>query len=361
VRKPSSITSTWGKTLYGSADTSCQLLHRKLNDPAKQVFQLHGVDAQGNVVLHKRVTRKQLLPLLAQLPPCLVGLEACGGSHYWAREITKLGHTVKLMAPQAVKPYVQGNKTDGRDAEGICEAATRPRVRAVAINSVADQDMQTLHRVREHCVKVRTALANQLRGVLGEYGFVVPQGIGCVRKAIPLIVENAENELSALCRELLWDVYQRMCTLDAEVTHYNARIAQLAAQSEVCQRLTAVAGVGPLTTTAFVAAVHDLGAFKNGRHCTAWLGPVPTQHGTGGKTVLGGMSKRGNQYPRRLLLQGAIAVLRRVEGKMDPRSTWLQQLRARRGTQVAAGALTNKNARILWALLATGEVYRQAA
>jgi transposase len=302
------------------------------------------------------------LPLLAQLPPCLVGLEACGGSHYWAREITKLGHTVKLMAPQAVKPYVQGNKTDGRDAEGICEAASRPRVRPVAINSAAEQDMQTLHRVREHCVKMRTALANQLRGVLGEYGFVVPQGIGHVRKAIPLIVEAADNGLSALCRGLLWDVYQRLCTLDAEITRYNARIAQLAAQSEVCQRLTAVTGVGPLTATAFVAAVHDPGAFKkNGRHCAAWLGLVPTQHGTGVKTVLGCMSKRGNQYLRRLLLQGAIAVLRRVEGKQDLRSVWLQQLRARRGTQVAAVALANKNARILWALLATGEVYRQAA
>jgi transposase len=330
-------------------------------DTAKQVFQLHGVDAQGHVVLHKRVSRTQLLPLLAQLPPCLVGLEACGGSHYWAREITKLGHTVKLMAPQAVKPYVQGNKTDGRDAEGICEAASRPRVRPVSINSTAEQDMQTLHRVREHCVKMRTALANQLRGVLGEYGFVVPQGIGRIRKAIPLIVEDADNGLSDLCRELLWDVYQRVCTLDAEITRYNARIAQLAAQSEVYERLTAVGGVGPLTATAFVAAVHDPGAFKNGRHCAAWLGLVPTQHGTGGKTVLGGMSKRGNQYLRRLLLQGAIAVLRRVEGKTDSRSVWLQQLRARRGTQVAAVALANKNARILWALLATGDVYRQAA
>ena len=330
-------------------------------DTAKQVFQLHGVDAHGNVVLHKRVTRKQVLPLLAQLPPCLVGLEACGGSHYWAREITKLGHTVKLMAPQAVKPYVQGNKTDGRDAEGICEAASRPRVRPVAINSAADQDMQTLHRVREHCVKMRTALANQLRGVLGEYGFVIPQGIGRVRKAIPLIIEDAENGLSALCRELLWDVYQRVCMLDAEITRYDARIVQLAAQSEICQRLTAVGGVGPLTATAFVAAVHDPRAFKNGRHCAAWLGLVPTQHGTGGKTTLGGVSKRGNAYLRRLLLQGALAVLRRVEGKTDSRSLWIQQLRARRGTQVAAVALANKNARILWALLATGEVYHQAA
>jgi transposase len=320
-------------------------------DTAKQVFQLHGVDAQGNTVLHQRMSRKQVLPLLAQLPPCLVGLEACGGAHDWAREITNLGHTVKLMAPQAVKPYVQGNKTDGRDAEGICEAASRPRVRAVPINSTADQDMQTLHRIREQCVKMRTALANQLRGLLGEYGFVVPQGIGHVRKAIPLIVEDADNELSALCRELLWDVYQRVRTLDAEITRYNARIAQLAGQSEVCRRLTRVEGVGPLTVTAFIVAVHDPGAFKNGRHCAAWLGLVPTQHGTGGKTMLGGMSKRGNQYLRRLLLQGAMAVIRRVEGKKEHRSVWLQQLRARRGTQVAAVALANKNARILLANL----------
>jgi transposase len=157
-------------------------------------------------VLHKRITRTQVLPLLAQLPPCLVGLEACGGSHYWAREITTLGHTVQRMAPQAVEPSVQGKKTDGRDAEGMCEAASRPRVRPVAINSAVEQDMQTLHRVREHCVTMRTALASQLRRVLGEYGFVVPHGIGRVRKAIPLIVADADNGLIALCRELLWDV-----------------------------------------------------------------------------------------------------------------------------------------------------------
>src|SRR5262249_10321803 len=163
-------------------------------------------------------------------------------------------------------------------------------------------DVQTLHRVREHCVKMRTALANQLRGGLGEYGVVVPQGIGRIRKAIPLLVEDAENGLSDLCRELLWDVYQRLCTLDADITRYDTRCAQLADQSEVCQRLTRVEGVGPLTVTAFVAAVHDPGAFKNGHHCAAWLGLVPTQQGTGGKTVLGRMSKRGTPYLRRLLL-----------------------------------------------------------
>ena len=208
---------------------------------------------------------------------------------------------------------------------------------------------------------MRTALANQLRGVLGEYGFVVPQGIGRIRKAIPLLVEDADNGLSDLCRELLWDVYQRMCALAAEITRYDARIAHLAAQSEVCQRLTRVEGVGPLTVTAFVAAVHDPSVFQNGRLCAAWLGLVPRQHGTGGKTVLGGVSKRGNASLRRLLLQGALAVLRRVEGKTESRSVWLQQLRARRGTPIAAMALANTNARILWALLATGEVYRHAA
>jgi transposase len=247
-------------------------------DTAKQVLQLHGVDAQGKVVLHKRVTRKQVVPLLAQLPPCLVGLDACGGSHDWARDITQLGHTVKRMAPQAVKPSVQGNTTDGRDAEGMCEAASRPRVRAVAIKRAADHDMQTLHRVREHGVTMRTALANQLRGVLGEDGLVVPQGSGRIRTAIPVIVADADNGLSDLCRALRWDVYQRVCTLDTEITRSNARIAQRAQQSAGCQRLTAVGGVGPLTATAVVAAVHDPGAVKNGRHCAAWLGLVPTQH-----------------------------------------------------------------------------------
>jgi transposase len=204
-----------------------------------------------------------------------VGLEACGGSHYWAREITKLGHTVKLMAPQAVKPYVQGNKTDGRDAEGMCEAASRPRVRPVAINSAVEHDRQTLHRAREHWVTMRTALANPLRGVLGEYGFGVPQGIGRVRKAIPLLVEDADNGLSDLCHALLWDVYQRVCTLDAEITRYTARIAQLAQQSEVCQRLTSGEGVGPLTATAFVAAVYDPGALMGAivRRGSGWCRP----------------------------------------------------------------------------------------
>jgi transposase len=221
--------------------------------------------------------------------------------------------------------------------------------------------MQTLHRVRAQCVKMRTALANQLRGLLSASGFVVPQGIDRVRKAIPVIVADADNGLSALGRERLWDVYQRLCTLDAEIPRYHARIAPLAQQSAVCQRLTAVAGVGPLTATAFVAAVHDPGPCKNGRHGAAGLGLGPTQHGTGGKTMLGGMSQRGTPSLRRLLLQGAMAVLRHVAGKTAARSVWLQPLRARRGTQVAAVALANKNARILWALLATGDVYCQAA
>jgi transposase len=329
-------------------------------DTAKQGFPLHGVDAQGTTVLHQRVSRKPVLPLLAPWPPCLVGREACGGSPYWGRDMTQRGHTVTLMAPQAVKPSVQGKKTDGRDAEGMCEAASRPRVHAVPIHSTVDQDMQTLHRIREQCVKMRTALANQLRGLLGAYGLVGPPGIGRVRPAIPLIVEEADNGLSPLCRALLWDVDQRRCTLEGDITRYNARIAQLAEQTAVCQRLPSVPGVGPLTAPAFVAAVHDPGAFKHGRPCAAWLGLVPTQHGTGGKTVLGGVSKRGNPYLRRLLLQGAMAVSRRVEGTKDSRRGWLQQLRARRGTQVAAGARAHKNARILWAFRATGEVYRQA-
>ena len=208
---------------------------------------------------------------------------------------------------------------------------------------------------------MRTALANQLRGVLGADGVVGPQGIGRGRKAIPVLVEEAAHGLRPLCRERLWDVYPRLWTLDAESPRYHARMAQLAAQTAVCQRLTSGPRGGPLTATAFGAAVHAPGACKHGRHCAAWLGLVPTHHGTGGKTMRGGVSTRGNPALRRLLLQGARAVIRRVDGKKAPRSVWLQPWRARRGPPVVAGALANTNARLLWAFLATGDVYRQAA
>jgi transposase len=272
-------------------------------DIAKNVFQLYGVDAQGKVRLTQRVSRAKLLSVMAQLPPCRVGVEACGGAHYWARELTKRGHEVKIMAPQHVKPSVHGNKTDRRDAQAICDAARRPYVQAVPMSSGLQQDIQTLHRVRQQGLKHRTALVNQLRGLLAEYGIVLPQGLHHVRKRVGRILAAPESGLSELCREILRDVLQRIGDLDARMTAYNARIVHLCQQIEPCQRLSEVEGVGPLTATAFYAAVGNAQAFDNGRHVAAWLGLVPQQHSSGARTVLSGIHKRGDRYLRTWLIE----------------------------------------------------------
>ena len=329
-------------------------------DISKNVFQLHGVDAQGKVGLSKRVSRANLLSVMGDLPPCRVGLEACGGAHYWARELTQLGHEVKMMAPQHVKPYVHGNKTDRRDAQAICEAASRPYVKVVPVSSVLQQDIQTLHRVRQQCLKSRTALVNQLRGLLAEYGIVVPKGIHQVRKRVGRILAEPNNGLSELCRDVLQDVYQHVIELDTKMTTYNARLDRLCQQIEPCQRLSQVAGVGPLTATAFYAAVGNGQTFNNGRHVSAWLGLVPNQHSSGERTVLLGIHKRGDRYLRTLLIHGARSVVYRASGKSDARSQWIQHLQARRNTNVAVVALANKTARIMWAMLAKGTTYQAA-
>jgi transposase len=330
-------------------------------DLAKAVFQLHGVNEPGQVTLTKRLSRKQLLPFLANLPLCLIGLEACSGAHYWAREMQKLGHEVKLIAPQFVRPYVKGNKTDGNDAAAICEAVSRPHMHFVTINTPEQQDIQAMHRIREQVVKNRTALANQIRGLLHEYGVVMPSGISRLRAQLPLILEDAENGLSDLCRELIHELYQRLRTLDEQVGQYDQRIQQVFKQDERCQRLGQVEGIGPLIATAFLAAVGDASVFHNGRQVAAWLGLVPKQHASGGKARLLGISKRGDRYWRTLLIHGARAAVCSATHKHDARSAWLNRLRERRGKNVAAVALANKNARILWALLVKGEAYRQAS
>lgn len=330
-------------------------------DLAKAVFQVHGVDEHGRAVLSKRLSRKQLLPFLANVPPCLIGLEACSGAHFWARELQKLGHHVKLIAPQFVKPYVKGNKTDSHDAAAICEAVSRPHLHSVPINSVEQQDVQALHRIREQLVKNRTALANQIRGLLNEYGVVIPSGIRRLRVQLPLILEDAENGLTALGRELMHDLYQRLTVLDEQVAQADRRIEQLFKQDERCQRLAQVEGIGPLIATAFLAAVGDAHVFHNGRQVAAWLGLVPKQHSSGGKARLLGISKRGDSYLRTLLIHGARAAVQYATQKSDARSRWINALRQRRGKNITAIAVANKNARILWALLARGEPYRQAA
>ncbi len=329
-------------------------------DLSKNVFQLHGIDAQGQVVLTKRVSRGKLLSVMTHVPSCRVGLEACGGAHYWGRELRQLGHEVKIMAPQHVKPYRHGNKTDRRDAQAICEAASRPYVKALPVSTMLQQDIQTLHRVRQQCLKSRTALVNQLRGLLAEYGIVIPKGIHQVRKRVGRILTNPDNGLSELCRDVLQDVYQRVGELDAKMTDYNARLVRVCQQIEPCQRLSQVAGVGPLTATAFYAAVGNGHTFDNGRHVSAWLGLVPNQRSSGERTVLLGIHKRGDRYLRTLLIHGARSVVYRATGKRDTRSQWIQRLQARRNTNVAVVALANKTVRILWAMLAKGTTYQAA-
>lgn len=330
-------------------------------DIAKQVFQVHAADSEGRAVLRKRLRRDQVAEFFANLSPCMVGLEACGGSHYWARVLSQLGHTVRLIAPQFVKPYVKSNKNDANDAEAICEAVSRPQMRFVPAKSVEQQDIQSLHRVRSRLVSSRTQLASQVRGLLAEYGIVMPQGIGQLRRGLPLILENAENELTDFGRRLFASLYEELVQLDEKIEAIDEQVKAVYRASEPCQRVAAVEGIGPLIATALVAAVSDGRSFKNGRQFAAWLGLVPRQHSTGGKTRLFGISKRGDPYLRTLLIHGARSVVYRASRKTDPRSRWIADKQRRLGTSKACVALANKNARIVWSLIARGESYRHAA
>ncbi len=323
-------------------------------DLAKQVFQLHGVDARGVCVLRRQVRRAQLLRLIAQLPPCTVAMEACGGAHHWGRRIRELGHQVKLIAPQFVKPFVKGNKTDRNDAQAICEAAQRPDMRFVALKTVDQQQVLALHRMRSSVVKARTALANQVRGLLAEFGVVVAQGLQRLRRQLPELLEDAENGLPPLLREELNFQTQRLRELDAEVQRLTRRIEEQAQVDERSGALMQRRGVGPLIASAFAAEIGDAHAFKNGRQVAAWLGLVPRQHSSGGKPILLGISKRGDAYLRTLLIHGARAALRTADRHEDAVSQWACTLKARRGVHKATVALANKMARQLWAQLAYG-------
>ena len=320
-------------------------------DLAKQVFQVHGVDGQEKAVLRQKLARAKMLTYFQKLPPCLIGMEACSSAHYWGRELQKMGHTVKLMAPQFVKPYVKSNKNDANDAEAICEAVARPTMRFVAIKTIEQQDIQAVHRIRSELVQQRTAKVNQIRGLLGEYGLVVGQRIDVLRKALPLILEDAENGLTVDFRTLLEGLQQDLITLDQRVDEMDKKIKLLAGSNEDAKRLQQIPGIGPITATALICAIGDGKQFKRGRDLAAWLGLTPKQHSSGGKDRLLGISKRGDAYLRTLLIHGARAVLKVVGNKEDPRSRWIQNLCGRRNKNIAAVALANKNARIVWALL----------
>ncbi len=330
-------------------------------DLAKQSFQLHGVDKDGLTVLKKTVNRKQLSGFIARLPACLIGVEACGGSHYWVRVFKSLGHKVRMMAPQFVKPYVKSNKNDAVDAEAICEAVQRPSMRFVPEKSIEQQDMQSLHRIRSQLVSRRTAQCNQIRGLLQEYGIIIPKGISHVRKQLPSILEDAENELSSLFRELLSELYDEVAHLQDRVETLERKLLRLSDQNEDCRRLLTIPGVGLLSATAMVASIGDIGVFKSGRELSAWLGLVPRQHSTGGKTTLMGISKRGDCYLRTLLIHGGRTVVRVAHKYQDRKNRWISELDQRRGKNISAVAVANKNARIAWALLSNKTEYQTAS
>jgi transposase len=315
-------------------------------DLAKSVFQLHAIDARGVVLLRRQLRRGQVLSFLTQLPRCVVAMEACATAHYWGRQIQALGLRVKLIPPQYVKAYVKGNKTDRNDAEAICEAAVRPQMPAVAVKTEEQQALLSLHRLRELLEKQRKQLANQLRGLLGEFGIAVPLGMAALRRAMPQALEAVPQ----LLRPSLQQAIERLRELERQAREATRELAHLAAASPLCQRLMREPGIGPLTASAYVATLGDPTHYRNGRQVSASLGIVPRQHSTGGKPVLLGISKRGDKYLRTLLIHGARAVLGYAPGRTDPQSRWLQQLALRRGVNKAVVAQANKSARRLWAI-----------
>lgn len=329
-------------------------------DLAKNVFCVHGVDCHGKTVLHRELTRAKMKAFFANRPACVVGMEACGSAHYWGRELQALGHTVRLMAPQFVRPYRKNEKNDGNDAEAICEAVARPNMRFVPLKSVEQQAVLAIHAARALLVGSRTALANQMRGLLAEFGIVATTGIERLQRAMPGVLEDAENGLPMLARHVFADMAQQLRELDARIDEYDRRLGALARQSEPARRLMSIQGVGQISATAIVASVGDAKVFANGRQFAAWLGLVPRQYSSGGKSRLGRITKRGNVYLRTLLIHGARAALRFSAGHTDPRNCWVQALQERRGHNKAAVALAAKNARIIWAMLARDEPYRPA-
>jgi transposase len=328
-------------------------------DLAKSVFQLHGVDERGKTVLRKTLKRAEVMSFFARLTPCVVGMEACGGAHFWARKLSELGHTVKLMAPQFVKPYVKSNKNDARDAEAICEAVARPNMRFVPIKNVEQQSLLAVHRVRQGFVSARTAQSNQLRGLLSEFGIVMPKGITTLERRMPEILADAENGLPGSSRELFARLYAHFKELSRQVHELEQQIKAWHRENMASRRLEAIPGIGPLSASALAASIGDAKAFKNGRQLAAWLGLVPRQNSSGGRERLLGISKRGDTYLRTLLIHGARSVLLRLKRHADQAEGWLARLVARRNPNVAAVALANKNARIIWALLAHDRDYQR--
>ena len=327
-------------------------------DLAKSVFQVHGADRDGRVVLRRRLARGRLLDFFAKLPPCRIGLEACASAHHWARRLTALGHDVRLIPAQYVKPYVKRNKTDAADAEAICEAVSRPTMRFVPIKSLDQQAVLALHRVRALLVRQRTQLANAARGILGEFGLVVPRGIRRLAELRARMAAVAEDELPDQARAAVGLLFQQLEATQGRIGTVEEAILAWHERSEVSQRLATVPGIGPLTATALVAAVGDASQFASARHFAAWLGLTPRVRASGGREKLGRITKAGDRYLRTLLIHGARAVVGTLRRPSAVPRPWLTALAARRPVNVAATALAHKTARAVWAMLTRREAWR---
>lgn len=327
-------------------------------DLAKNVFQVHGADAHGTPLLRKQLRRAQMAEFFAQQPPCVVAMEACAGAHHWGRKLRSLGHQVRLIAPQYVKPYVKSQKNDAADAAAICEAATRGHMRFVALKTVDQQSLLALHTVRSGFVKQRTALSNQIRGLLAEFGVVIPQGLSKLAEQLPVVLAEHNNELTGVMRELLQMLQTQLSHIDELVARLERQIRVWANQDEDAKRLQQIPGIGPITASALAASVGDARQFEDGRQMSAWMGLVPRQHSSGGKSVLLGITKRGDKYLRTLLIHGARAALKAYQRNPAKMPEHLAQLLQRKHPNVVCVALASRNARVAWAMLSRREDYQ---
>ncbi|WP_426615282.1 IS110 family transposase [Bradyrhizobium sp. McL0616] len=330
-------------------------------DIAKSVFQVHGVDAASQVVLRRQLKRGQVLAFFQKLPQCLVGIEAYASSHHWSRELQALGHTVRLMPPAYVKPYVKRQKNDATDAEAICKAVARPNMRFVPTKTVEQQSCLMLHRARHLCIRQQTAVINSIRAYLAEFGIVAPVGRRGVEQLLEVVADTADRRLPELARACLAALGSQLRALKAQILEFDRRIIAWHRSSATSKRLDAIPGVGPALATALVASIADPKAFRSGRDFSAWVGLVPKQHSSGGKDKLGSISKRGDRYLRSLFTAGALAVIRYAKIHGTDHRPWLTRLLARRPTKVAAIALANKLARMAWAMMARNEPYHEPA
>jgi transposase len=328
-------------------------------DIAKSVFQVHGVDAAGQVVVRRQLRRRNVLAFFQKLQPCLVGIEACASSHHWSRELQALGHTVRLMPPAYVKPYVKRQKNDATDAEAICEAVTRPNMRFVPTKTVEQQSCLMLHRARHLFIRQQTAVINSIRAYLAEFGIVAPVGRRGVEQLLEVVADKAEDRVPAVARMCLAALGSQLRALKVQILEFDRRIVAWHRSNATSKRLDAIPGVGPALATALVASIADPKAFRSGRDFSAWIGLVPKQSSSGGKDKLGSISKQGDRYLRSLFTAGALAVIRYAKIHGTDHRPWLTRLLARRPTKVAAIALANKLARMVWAMMARNERYQE--